>query len=164
MVQKALFKQGKKPTVKATAGAGKSFKAKQLAKKTKLGARPSGACSRGMLVKRNERRREPTGVLEPPPCHPATARHSRRATRTDHHHADCGAGKRYVKAKGALLRDDRLDRAITASIVNNIESETSGAAAQKGSHLKVVVPGPGKALKKQKTRKKESLPAHRTQS
>jgi hypothetical protein len=69
-----------------------------------------------------------------------------------------------VKAKGGLLKDDKLDRAITASIVNNIESETSGAAAQKGTNLKVVVAGPGKALKKQKTRKKESLPAHRTQS
>jgi hypothetical protein len=40
MAQKALFKGAKKPTVKATAGAGKSFKAKQKAKNTKAGALP----------------------------------------------------------------------------------------------------------------------------
>lgn len=65
MVQKALFKQGKKPTVKATAGAGKSFKAKQQAKKTKLGARTSAVG--GLAVDAGngtQRRREATGVLE----------------------------------------------------------------------------------------------------
>jgi hypothetical protein len=73
MVQKALFKQGKKPTVKATAGAGKSFKAKQQAKKTKLGARTSGVG--GLAVGRNATHSGTAGRARtvPAPGHPATA-------------------------------------------------------------------------------------------